>query len=177
MGTNIDCRLPLGPRLGGSNFTALFERLVDTYSGLSLTSETDKLNAFQGILHALETGFGERFFWAMPLSFLESALSWNLGVQRNDASHILRQNCGNIVAVPFPSWSWVGWIGRYNIDGEEENKWENDKSVLRFYHIDEGGTIQELVPPKRDQGSLNESLPLWMDSTRTIITAVHSQST
>ena len=121
-----------------------------SHSGLNLTSERDKLNAFQGILHALKSGFNKTFFWGMPLSFFDSALSWNLGVRRNDATHILKQNGGNIVAVPFPSWSWVGWMSRYSITGAGENAWKNDESILHFYYIDEDGTIRELASRKQD---------------------------
>jgi hypothetical protein len=174
LGNNIQYRLPLGSHQTGSNFIDLFRWLVETYSSLNLTFESDKLNAFQGILHILETRFNESFFWAMPLSFLQPALSWTdgPGMRRNNATHILKQSKGNIVAVPIPSWSWIGWIGQNGIRAAG-GAWEKGNQVLHFYHMDEEGSIQELVSQKRDQASLNKSVPSWVDSTKSVISINH----
>jgi len=91
-------------------------------------------------------------------------------MRRNNATHILKQKGGNIVVTPFPSWSWIGWTGQNGV-GEAGGAWRKEDHVLRFYHIDEEGNIQELISQKRDQALLNKSFPSWVDSTKTVITA------
>jgi hypothetical protein len=171
LGGGMQYRLPLGSHQTRSNFTSTFRWLVQSYSGFNLSFESDMLNAFQGILHALEAGFNESFFWAMPLSFLESSLSWTdgPGMRRHNATHTLKQNRGDVVAVPIPSWSWIGWIGQNHIRGTQD-AWRKENHILRFYRIDEEGSIQELLS---HQAPLNKSFPSWVDSTKTVITTNH----
>jgi hypothetical protein len=88
--------------------------LAQIYSSSELSFDSDRLITFQGILAALEKGFDEKFFWAIPVSYIEQALAWTseIKLRRNEATHSLKQSDGTATAVPFPSWPWVGWIGR-----------------------------------------------------------------
>jgi hypothetical protein len=49
---------------------------------------------------------------------------------------------------------------------------EKRKSYSGFYHIDEGGDIQELLFKKHDPTLLNKFFP-EVDSSKTVITANH----
>ncbi|XTI92733.1 heterokaryon incompatibility protein-domain-containing protein [Cenococcum geophilum] len=77
----------------------LYSKLVSIYNGRLLTHQTDGLNAFSAILHALGRSFRGGFLHGMPELFFDFAMLWKpLYPQK-------RRNG------PFPSWSWVSWEG------------------------------------------------------------------
>ena len=77
----------------------LYSKLVSIYNGRLLTYQTDGLNAFSAILHALGRSFQGGFLHGMPELFFDFAMLWKpLYPQK-------RRNG------PFPSWSWVSWEG------------------------------------------------------------------
>ncbi|KAB8231275.1 HET domain-containing protein [Aspergillus alliaceus] len=111
--------------------------LLEDYSGRSLSFDSDGLNAFLGIIGALERSMGMTFFWGMPTAFLESALAWghrSHKLRRRRGVQTLSQNKDQ-----FPSWSWVGWTS----DGQTKLANQNltmEALGLRFYRVSEDGT-------------------------------------
>jgi hypothetical protein len=100
-----------------------YQQIVSHYTGLQLTYQEDGLNAISGVLTALEMRSGFKFLWGLPTAMLSAALTWESHSdyddailssrnQRRTAKHILGPTQNSISHCPFPSWSWVGWIGK-----------------------------------------------------------------
>jgi hypothetical protein len=103
-----DIRLPWK----AEDFEKIYWELVSDFTARDLTNQEDGMNAFMGIIRAFERDLHQSFFWALPQSMMESALAWPNNLERRDARHSQKLSNRNIIQSPFPSWSWVGWIGR-----------------------------------------------------------------
>ncbi|OGM48291.1 hypothetical protein ABOM_002217 [Aspergillus bombycis] len=140
-------------------FDHFYRVLLEDYSGRALSFDSDGLNAFLGIIHALERSIGETFFWGMPTAFLESALAWG------HRSHALRRRRGvqTLAQDPsqFPSWSWVGWTS----DGQTKLANQNltmEALGLRFYRVsDDGKATTEL----RQNAKFNSEVDLLVEGS------------
>lgn len=78
---------------------------VDSYTRRNLTFQADALNACRAALTQMTLATGVGFLWGLPLKGLASALLW-----QPEQYHCLQRRTG------FPSWSWLGWVGRINYD-------------------------------------------------------------
>ena len=195
-------RLPWKPNPSG--FSTLYRHLAENYSGRVLTFQTDELNAFQGILHLLTEGFQEEFFWALPTTYLEESLKWGSGSytarnqRRNVGTHTQITSFGSVEHVPFPSWSWTGWIGNNDISAYGL-EWTGTHSLV-FYRLRDHGRVEKIVrgavqirtPRLHGQESVEQkpmqekrvgrakndkfNLPSFYDITRTVITEDHIPS-
>ncbi|MCJ1421747.1 hypothetical protein MMC32_008113 [Xylographa parallela] len=183
----------------------LYRHLAESYSGRVLSFQTDGLNAFQGILHLLTEGFGEEFFWALPTTYLEEALKWGAGFsrtssgpRRNLGTHAQIGASGSVERVPFPSWSWVGWVGKNDISAYG-SEWTGEHT-LTFYCINIHGRVKrigkgaahtqtpgfhsqesgkpKLTTERRVATAPNDKsgLPSFYDATRIVITEDHIPS-
>ncbi|PIG80916.1 hypothetical protein AARAC_002691 [Aspergillus arachidicola] len=140
-------------------FDHFYRVLLEDYSGRALSFDSDGLNAFLGIIGALERSTAERFFWGMPTAFLESALAWG------HRSHALRRRHGvqtlSKDQSQFPSWSWVGWTS----DGQTKLANQNltmEALGLRFYHVsDDGSTMTEM----RQNAKFNSEVDLLVEGS------------
>ncbi|KAE8357594.1 heterokaryon incompatibility protein-domain-containing protein [Aspergillus caelatus] len=141
-------------------FDHFYRVLLEDYSGRALSFDSDGLNAFLGIIGALERSIGETFFWGMPTAFLESALAWG------HRSHALRRRHGvqalSQAQSQFPSWSWVGWTS----DGQTKLANQNltmEALGLRFYRVSEdGSTMIEM----RQNAKFNNEVDLLVEGSR-----------
>lgn len=162
------------------DFERIYRNLVEEFSRRQLTNESDGLDAFAGVLRALERCTLYTFRWGLPAALLGTALSWpceSSGVRRRSNPCTLRSSHGLYTLCPFPSWSWVGWVGPNNL-GQTFGSLFSRTPGLVFYHLDSSGQPRELPPDQRLQ-ELNsaaktdrsESLSsLWKES-RTIVAA------
>ena len=80
---------------------AMYSNIVSIYSGRQLTLAADIIKACRGILNQFTRNTTMEFVHALPREDILKALLWKAHPQ-----HCLRRRAG------FPSWSWVGWIGR-----------------------------------------------------------------
>ncbi|KAB8243703.1 heterokaryon incompatibility protein-domain-containing protein [Aspergillus flavus] len=141
-------------------FDHFYRVLLEDYSGRALSFDSDGLNAFLGIIGALERSTAERFFWGMPTAFLESALAWG------HRSHALRRRHGvqtlSQDQSQFPSWSWVGWTS----DGQTKLANQNltmEALGLRFYRVsDDGSTMTEM----RQNANFNSEVDLLVEGSK-----------
>ncbi|KAE8322647.1 heterokaryon incompatibility protein-domain-containing protein [Aspergillus sergii] len=141
-------------------FDHFYRVLLEDYSGRALSFDSDGLNAFLGIIGALERSTAERFFWGMPTAFLESALAWG------HRSHALRRRHGvqtlSTDQSQFPSWSWVGWTS----DGQTKLANQNltmEALGLRFYRVsDDGSTMTEM----RQNANFNSEVDLLVEGSK-----------
>ena len=97
-----DQSLKYGGGLGGmgndDNDIGQFEGLIQSYSGLSLTYETDIYNAFAGMMRYIKLHLKVNLCHGIPDAYFDWFLLWTpLKPQE-------RRRIG-------PSWSWVGWRG------------------------------------------------------------------
>ncbi|MCJ1382015.1 hypothetical protein MMC17_005127 [Xylographa soralifera] len=149
-----------------------------------LSFQTDELNAFQGILDLLTEGFGEEFFWALPTTYFEEALKWGPefprtpnSQTRNLGTHTQMGWSCRVEQAPFPSWSWIGWIGKNDISAYG-SEWTGEH-VLVFYCIKNHGRVEKIGKGARrhSQGSAaRNDIPSYYDTTRTVITEDHIPS-
>jgi hypothetical protein len=108
-----------------SNLTTLAEERIDElkspyreavmqYTQRQFSFESDILNAFEGIMDAIQVATGDTFFWALPQSIFTSAICWyDPSVSRRTAMYSLHSesDLNSSTPIPFPSWSWLGWLG------------------------------------------------------------------
>ncbi|RYP26262.1 hypothetical protein DL767_008112 [Monosporascus sp. MG133] len=92
--------------LGAVFNPSLYEDLVIRFMNRDLTSESDRLRAFAGILKALSALTGERFVWGLPEGRFCYGLTWVIPNQpRTYATH----GTNKTASCPLPSWSWAAW--------------------------------------------------------------------
>lgn len=89
-----------------------FERHLDSYLKLSLTHDSDTLNAFAGILQTL-VGDGSGPMFGLPPPALDLALLWV--PSRDKTNNPLHLDVRNIPNMTIPSWSWASIQGYRNI--------------------------------------------------------------
>jgi hypothetical protein len=91
-----------------------YTKLVRNYTRRFLSDETDYLHAFSGIEDMVQSLYGMTLLWGLPIEAFETALFWvpleGKKFQRRQVRHTDQSN-GSIRQIPFPSWSWIGWIG------------------------------------------------------------------
>jgi hypothetical protein len=75
-----------------------YAQLVEDYSPREMTSQTDALNAFTGLINPLERVLDTKFFQGLPIIFFHAALCFVFATRHD-----------NIRRTGFPSWSWSGW--------------------------------------------------------------------
>ncbi|KAK3075120.1 hypothetical protein LTR53_001874 [Teratosphaeriaceae sp. CCFEE 6253] len=89
---------------------------VRQYSNRQLSFEVDGLNAVSGLFSQMTAELGILFICRLPASYLlERHVFW---LPQNACR---RRTTSTWFDQPFPSWSWVGWVGPviYPIDGED----------------------------------------------------------
>jgi hypothetical protein len=93
-------------------FWAQYQDLVARFTRRRFTYDGDVYDGFSAILDALSKMSGHEFLWGLPRSRFELGLLWNTftGQHRRKALSTLPMTSKNF-RVPFPSWSWMGWIG------------------------------------------------------------------
>ncbi|KAH7071132.1 heterokaryon incompatibility protein-domain-containing protein, partial [Paraphoma chrysanthemicola] len=85
----------------------VYIHLTEAYTPRQLSSQTDALNAVQGVLGVLGQVCQTEFIYALPENIFDLALLWASARH----CHIKRRK-----GVNFPSWSWLGWIGPISYD-------------------------------------------------------------
>ncbi|KAF4981961.1 hypothetical protein FDECE_17602 [Fusarium decemcellulare] len=113
-----------------------WNRVVESYKGMSLTFETDRLVAIQGLADRLVTIHGGEYFAGVFLSHLVDGLLWKIKgacTEEEILSH-------------YPSWSWASRKAHFGISFQPISN-----SLLRC-------TNPDVFPPRRN--ALDFSDPL-----------------
>ncbi|KAH7134115.1 heterokaryon incompatibility protein-domain-containing protein [Dactylonectria macrodidyma] len=92
-----------------------YQHIAISFSTRRLTFEADIGRAYLGTQNYLDEKWGgHEFSWGLPHGAFGSFLMWQWGFQKGRrmrrGTHPVRQSDGSVVKVPFPSWSWMGWI-------------------------------------------------------------------
>lgn len=162
------------------DFEEIYRKLVEEYSLRSLSFESDGLNAFAGILEALEETTGQKFLWGLPAALLGTALSWPCETGRTSRRTALCQiksDDGTSISCPFPSWSWAGWIGEL-VFAQLFGTLTSRTPGFTFYCLDAAGQPQIIPqetrisePEMRPSANRNRSVPsIWKNESKWEIT-------
>ena len=171
------------------SFERKYRKVVGKYSERMLTYENDGLDAFTGILGVFERATGQSFLWGLPTLYFGVALTWpcekieRMNVSRRTAMCKLRRHNGQVDLCPFPSWSWVGWVGRIIFD-DLFGYLDSKNAGLVFYTLHEDDQPQPILQntkfrpyrPYRLLYSKTDRQPpdySWRDENRTDVTTAH----
>lgn len=161
-----------------------YRQLVQMYSQRKLSYESDGLDAFKGILSVLGQISGLEFLWGLPTFFLGAALTWpahdeTIQVRKRTAFCKYSDSSGNIIECPFPSWSWVGWVGKVHFD-EVFGILTSRHAGLVFHRIHPNGMTEVIQqntefkekypssPWNKEEPDIPQ--PDWRDESQTTIT-------
>lgn len=93
----------------------IYEDLVKSYCRRELSYQSDILNAFAGIMSALQEHFGWRFLSALPEEALDLALLWKpMASSRPRFTSV--KGALEPFSTAFPSWCWTAWVGDFYWD-------------------------------------------------------------
>ena len=161
-----------------------YRQLVEVYSQRTFTFEGDGLDAFQGIISAFERVSGLQFLWGLPTIYLGAALTWpahdeEIEVKRRTALCKFKKSNDEIAECPFPSRSWVGWVGKIHFD-EVFGRLTSRHAGIIFHKIYPDGKTDIILQssdfkdayeaPQFSDGESDVSRPDWRDESRTAIT-------
>lgn len=93
-------------------FWKIYQNLVASYTRRTFSYQGDVFDGFLAVLQGLSALSGDDFAWGLPRSHFEQGLLWTsfTGLRRRKELSTLPMTSLR-VNVPFPSWSWMGWIG------------------------------------------------------------------
>ena len=132
----------------------IYESLVKIYTSRELSYPSDILNAFTGIISAMQERFGWRFLSALP------ALLW-----RPMASSYPRfpstQNSGKTSLGPFPSWCWTSTVGDIYWDPWRIAEYAGNEITLipeiEYFVVKKGASLHVVETGRR---AIETELPL-----------------
>lgn len=95
---------------------AIYEGIVREFTARTLSYEEDSEAAFQGVANALRLRIfnGSPVLFGVPLCYLDLALLWYpTGRSERRRRRVER---GSGAPAYFPSWTWMGWKGKFVIE-------------------------------------------------------------
>ncbi|KAK1654922.1 hypothetical protein BDP81DRAFT_389932 [Colletotrichum phormii] len=127
------------PKADPESINRMYQSLVSDYGKRELTYDGDALAAIEGILASIQLTSGFGFTWALPKSFLGVAITWSTdhnvsSVRRRKATYTIATK-HDTIQVPYPSWSWIGWIGP-NLFDDLFGSLVGEHAGLEFYMLD-----------------------------------------
>ncbi|KAK5941227.1 hypothetical protein PMZ80_006504 [Knufia obscura] len=166
---------------GNKSWITVYLAILQKYLSRAFTSEADRLHALSGILRALEDVTAEEFFWGIPRSKLEHGIAFTPQepAARRDSTHTFINAQGQLISSPFPSWSWVGWIGNIGMVSLHPSITIGTLG-LQFYSFDERGILTRADTPSPPDKTVYDGLQQqiryppaathnWMDKSRQVI--------
>ncbi|EPE25117.1 hypothetical protein GLAREA_11698 [Glarea lozoyensis ATCC 20868] len=127
-----------------------FSRYVTEYSSRHLTLQEDALFAISAVLRRIGFLNNVSFHWGLPHLHFGKALCWRGTKVRREAACQIVTEKERMRYVPFPSWSWLGWVGpitflslRYGMDGQWSK--QGIYPEILFYKLGVDGSTQEIV--------------------------------
>lgn len=130
----------------------IYDKIISEYTSRSLSYQEDILNALQGVTNILSRDLfnNSPFVFGIPLCLLDLGLLWQ-------PAGLLRRRCRSVHSERhFPSWSWTGWVGRFETDW-----WGNisERTISRAVWLN---TASPNLPIEREcTGNPNSSWTGW----------------
>jgi hypothetical protein len=161
-GTNIPIPRDMGFPGSGTNILTIhkwpnmlyFKGLVEEYVNRELTYPCDSLNAFAGVLNALEASFPTGFLFGLPEVCFDISLLWQpKGVLADRISLALAEHKP---LEDLPSWSWARWKGAFDF-----SLWEAAaESLFLSYYNQSFYTVTTIVQWQKISRSSGTLVPL-----------------
>ncbi|KAI5918248.1 heterokaryon incompatibility protein-domain-containing protein [Camillea tinctor] len=146
-----------------------YYKMVDEYTSRDLTFPGDIMDAFIGGLRRFQkkcelNGINLTFLFGLPVSWFELGLFWDhVSGSRNWERRTEKSQHPSGVKVPFPSWSWMGWMSKVDANVPEHAT----RPEVNWYYIEPGSnSIQHL-----QSGPSSHPPPFWFgisDAPRTL---------
>jgi len=120
---------------------------VEEYTGRQLSFEHDVLNAFTAILEDAHTQDGITFCWGLPIEYFSHALLWKRHMTGHEKNLLRRRHENQPGKASFPSWSWVGWIGKVELSNREYTTpeviwpWQQECDVPQLTDVVKSGVL------------------------------------
>lgn len=152
-----------------ASLSNVYQLSVEKYTVRKLSYAHDALNAFAGMLRALQRTWVNDFFWALLLSYFSSALQWKTGrifnIPIGDASIGFEDERGIMHSLPIPSWSWAAWetgisMANFDILGMAPE--------LIFHPMDSSGQLLEILESDEQPVQIDEETNRWARKSRTV---------
>ena len=156
-----------------NGFERRYRKVVEEYSGRMFKHEKDRRDAFEGILQRFQWDAKRRhvFLWALPKRFLSNALTWRCKEispkRRQEKCRVTSEWGQPIKDCPFPSWSWLGWMGTVKYFNALRGKLDATTVDLGFYYFFGGKLLS--VNQSGGTRSLTE-MGVREDGDKTIVT-------
>jgi hypothetical protein len=127
-----------------------FEKVVRDYVSRQLSYRSDTLEAFTGVMNALQDSetqdFQKGFSWGLVVHNFNAELSWEMECTSRDNATLPVTNDGSsTIEVPYPTWSWTAWFGSEVI---KPIWWEETgyaHPLIQFYMVDIHGRLLPIL--------------------------------
>ena len=108
----------------------LFANLILEYSRKNLSFPHDVIDAFSGVLEALQGYSNFTFTYGLPEELIDWALMWapSHEIQR-------RPSTSPSLSHYFPTWSWVGWVGGMDFNFAFDFELRDLRSAVTMFEI------------------------------------------
>ncbi|KAK4101926.1 HET-domain-containing protein [Parathielavia hyrcaniae] len=169
---DLSLRLPfpygLPPDIIQRSFWTLYDYLVFNYTNRNFTYAGDIFDGFSAVSRGFSALSGENFSWGLPRSHFEAGLVWDSMPQdstlrrRNELSTLPMTSF--LVNVSFPSWTWMGWIGRVVVSiAHKIFEYRLSREVFVFEHHHDPLRLEPVQRTTTASGSTVEprALPSW----------------
>lgn len=122
---------------------------IAQYSSRDFTFQEDAHSAFLGVLRRYEHLNKTKTFWGLPTRRFDQHLLWKGGMERRNEIHRALLGGFTTCLVPYPSWSWLGWIGFtsgeiFNDALAESTSAGDSRSEIVFYSLMSDGTSRQI---------------------------------
>lgn len=123
-------------------------KLVDEYSRRNLSFLADIQDAFTGALRRFQVvcekqGAALNFRFGMPMRWPEMALLWtHLNKSHKKRRRLEKCKSAMEIEIPFPSWSWMGWIGAVKTSDYQRVL----RSEIKWYYMNPNTCSLEHLP-------------------------------
>ncbi|KAL0933288.1 heterokaryon incompatibility protein [Colletotrichum truncatum] len=116
---------------------------IDGYSYKSLShDDTDRLNAFKGMISYVAGATKDRFFGGLPCSYFGEKLIWEVFPEQffeKDWDHTVTKSLPTLQRRhKYPSWSWLDWKGHVYFFYEKESY---EPRQIGFYRLENSELI------------------------------------
>ena len=133
-----------------------YHDLVLEYTRRNLTFETDIVNAFAGIMAAID----DKFFWGIPYSRFGQFLAWAVERVLSEDVPDERRDCG----LSIPSWSWLSCRGAIDLNSFPRVR----QSLLAVYRW-RSGQLEQICTPELtslfEGSNLRQADVIWYDDS------------
>ncbi|KAI3322198.1 HET-domain-containing protein [Xylariaceae sp. AK1471] len=158
-------------------FWRTYQSLVANYTRRTFTYQGDAFDGFLSVLQGLSTLSGDSFAWGLPRSHFEQGLLWSsFACLRRRKEHSTLPMTSMQIKVPFPSWSWMGWIGEAHVCIGDD-RWDADigeiPEILCYEHYHAPLRIERVRPKTLTyELTTQQNRPRWKHNYNQVVTLV-----